>query len=175
MASNTLIMMARLSMLAFFPIYIMETLNYSAFVLGIYLFVLHITGIFQFGTGILSDHIGRKMVLVPSFTLMSILYIAIAFVPAGIPLGIVIGALGIFFYPILNLTQTAIMDVAPKEVQASTTGILALVFIPFAIISPMLSGYLVSEFGIESIFWYASIVALTAAAILIPVRFHRTV
>jgi MFS family permease len=176
MASNTLIQMARLSVLAFFPIYIKETLGYSAFVLGVYLALLYAMGIVsQPVVGVLSDRVGRKMVLVPSFAAMALLYVAIVVAPAGVWLGLVIGTLGMFFYAILNMTQTAIMDVAPEGVQASTMGVMSLVSLPFTLGSPVLAGYLVTEFGIKSAFWYAAVAAMLAAAILIPVRFRRTI
>ena len=176
MVSNTLIQMARLSVLAFFPIYIKETLGYSVFALGVYLALLYAMGIVsQPVVGALSDRIGRKMVLVPSFASMALLYMAIVVVPAGVPLGLVIGALGMFFYAILNMTQTAIMDVAPEGVQASTMGVMSLFSLPFTLISPVLAGYLVTEFGIKSAFWYAAVAAMLAAATLVPVRFRRTI
>jgi predicted MFS family arabinose efflux permease len=176
MVSNTLIQMARLSVLAFFPIYIKETLGYSAFALGVYLALLYAMGIVsQPVVGALSDRIGRKMVLVPSFASMALLYVAIVVAPAGVPLGLVIGALGMFFYAILNMTQTAIMDVAPEGVQASTMGVMSLFSLPFTLGSPVLAGYLVTEFGIKSAFWYAAVAAMLAAATLAPVRFRRTI
>ena len=175
MVSNTLIQMARLSVLAFFPIYIKETLGYSAFALGVYLALLYAMGIVsQPMVGALSDRIGRKMVLVPSFVVMALMYMAIVVVPAGIPLGLVVGVLGMFFYAILNMTQTAIMDVAPEGVQASTMGVMSLFSLPFTLVSPVLAGYLVTEFGIKSAFWYAAVAAMLAAATLLPIRFRRT-
>ncbi|MCL0099297.1 MFS transporter, partial [Dehalococcoidia bacterium] len=117
MMSNTLITMGRLSVLAFFPIYIIETLQYSTFALGIYLGLLYVMGIVsQPVMGILSDRVGRKTVLLPSFVTMGFLYMGIVMASAGLLLGLVIGVLGMFFYPILNITQTAIMDVAPGRV-----------------------------------------------------------
>ena len=176
MVSNTLIQMARLSVLAFFPIYIKETLGYSAFALGVYLALLYAMGIVsQPMVGALSDRIGRKMVLVPSFVVMALMYMAIVVVPAGIPLGLVVAVLGMFFYAILNMTQTAIMDVAPEGGQASTMGVMSLFSLPFTLVSPVLAGYLVTEFGIKSAFWYAAVAAMLAAATLLPIRFRRTV
>lgn len=175
MTSNSLIQMSRLSMFAFFPIYIKETLDYSAFVLGIYLALLYAMGIVsQPIMGLLSDHIGRKKILVPSFTLMGLCYISIVAAPAGISLALIIGVLGMFFYAILNVNQSAIMDVSPKEVQASTMSAMSLFSQPFIFGSPILAGYLVTVFGIKSSFLYAGVTAFLAVATLLPVRFQRT-
>jgi predicted MFS family arabinose efflux permease len=176
MLSNTLIKMGQLSILAFFPIYIKESLGYSAFELGVYLALLYLMGVVsQPVMGILSDKIGRKSILVPSFAITGILYAGIAMVPAGVLLMLVVSMLGMFFYPILNMTQTAIMDVAPKQVQASTMGVMGLLSQPLILGSPILAGYLVTNYGIESAFWYAAITAVAASVVLLPIRFRRTI
>ncbi|MDP3064676.1 MAG: MFS transporter [Chloroflexota bacterium] len=174
MVSNALIGMGRLSVLTFFPIYIKETLGYSTFILGVYLTLLYVMGMFsQPFMGVLSDRFGRKAVLFPSFALMGLLFLAIGFAHRGVELALVVGALGLFFYAITNITQTAIMDVASEGVQSSTMGVVGLFSQPFTLGAPVLAGYLVTEFGIRSAFWYAGAAALLAAAILVPVRFRR--
>ncbi|MBI3953455.1 MAG: MFS transporter [Chloroflexi bacterium] len=174
MASNALMTMGRLSMLTFFPIYIKETLGYSSLGLGVYLTLLYVMGmVSQPIMGVLSDRLGRKAILAPSFAAMGLLYLAVAFAHGGVQLGLVIGALGLFFYAILNITQTAVMDVAAEGVQASTMGVISLFSQPFTLGSPILAGYLVTQFGIKASFWYAAAAALLATAILLPVRFKR--
>ncbi|MBI4233083.1 MAG: MFS transporter [Chloroflexi bacterium] len=174
MLSNALMGMARLSILTFLPIYIKETLGYSSFLLGVYLTLLYVMGLVsQPVMGVLSDRVGRKAVIVPSFAAMGLLFLAIGFAHGGIQLGLVIGALGMFFYAILNITQTAVMDVAGEGVQASTMGVMGLFSQPFTLGSPVLAGYLASEFGIKTTFWYAAAAGLLAAAVLVPVRFGR--
>ena len=100
------------------------------------------------------------------------LFLAIGFAHLGVELALVVGALGLFFYAITNITQTAIMDVADEGVQASTMGVTGLFSQPFTLGAPILAGYLVTEFGIRSAFWFAA-AALLGAAILLPVRFRR--
>lgn len=174
MASNTLMTMARLGILTFLPIYIKETLGYSSFILGLYLTLLNVMGIVsQPLMGIISDRYGRKVVLVPSFVAMALLYAALAYATSGIQLGLVIGTLGIFFYALLNITQTAVMDVVGEGVQSSTMGVMSLFSQPFTLSSPILAGYLVETFGIKSSFWYAAAAMVLAATILLPVRFRR--
>ena len=173
---NTLVQMGRLSILAFFPIYLEETLNYSASDLGIFLGLLYVTGIIsQPIMGVLSDKIGRKNVLVPSFFLMGILYLLMGLVPAGWPLAIVVLGMGLFFYAILNLIQTAIMDVAPEGVQGSTMAVQGIFSLPFTLSSPVATGFLVTQFGIRTSFWYAAASSFLAALLLLPIKFRKTI
>ena len=173
---NTLVQMGRLSILAFFPIYLEETLNYSASDLGIFLGLLYVTGIIsQPIMGVLSDKIGRKNVLVPSFFLMGILYLLMGLVPTGWPLAIVVLGMGLFFYAILNLIQTAIMDVAPEGVQGSTMAVQGIFSLPFTLSSPVATGFLVTQFGIRTSFWYAAASSFLAALLLLPIKFRKTI
>lgn len=173
LASTALANMARLAVLTFLPIYLGVTLDFSSFKLGLYLSLLYILGaVSQPIMGLISDRAGRKAVLVPSFGLMALLYLAIAFSGGGVLLALVISALGLFFYAILNITQTAIMDVAEESVQASTMGVMGLTSQPFVLGSPVLAGYLVERFGIESAFIYAAATGALATLIMVPVRFR---
>ena len=89
-------------------------------------------------------------------------------------LGLVVTLLGIFFYAILNMSQTAIMDVAPTRVQSSSMGVMGLCTVPFTIVHAWLASSIVTTYGIENIFVFAGVTGLIAAAILIPVKFHKT-
>ncbi|MCZ6614776.1 MAG: hypothetical protein O6920_03195, partial [Chloroflexi bacterium] len=121
------------------------------------------------------DRLGRKMVIVPSLAAMGLLYVAMALVPGGIALGFVVGVLGFFFYAILNIQHSALLDVAPDNVQSSAFGIMILFSVPFSLISPPLVGYLVTEFGIEINFWFSAVAMFLATAILLPIRFRRRI
>ena len=170
--SNSLINMSRLAILTFLPIYLSETLGFSSLKLGIYLALLYLMGIAsQPIMGIISDKMGRKIILVPSFLIMGIIFLLLSITQNDITLAILIGILGAFFYPILNITQTAIMDVANKDIQATSMGIYGLVSWPFVVISPILAGLLVDMFNIEMAFIYAGLIALISSLIILPVKF----
>jgi MFS family permease len=173
MSANALTNMARLSILTFLPIYLQEDLGYSPFILGVYLTLLYVMGIVsQPVMGVLSDRIGRKAVMLPSFALMGLLYIALVYAPRGLLLGLVIATLGLFFYAILNITQTAVMDVSEERVQASTMGVMGLFSQPFTLSAPIIAGFLVENYEIKAAFWFAAATALLATAVLVPVRFR---
>jgi MFS family permease len=52
--------------------------------------------------GFLSDRYGRKAVLLPSFLTRGFLYLLLTVAAPGIQLGLVITAIGIFFYTLLG-------------------------------------------------------------------------
>jgi len=174
MFANALTNMSRLSILTFLPIYLQEHLGYSSFILGVYLTLLYVMGIVsQPIMGIVSDRIGRKAIMLPAFALMGLLYIALVYSPGGVLLGLVIAALGLFFYAILNITQTAVMDVSEERVQASTMGVMGLFSQPFTLSAPIVAGFLVEQYDIKAAFWFAAVTALLASAVLVPVRFRK--
>ncbi|MSQ12775.1 MAG: MFS transporter [Dehalococcoidia bacterium] len=174
MGANAFMGMANITIQTFFPIYIRETLGYSSFVLGVYVALLYLLGaVSQPIMGMLSDRYGRKAVMLPSFFIMGLLYIALVFAPKGIPLALVVAALGLFFYAVANVTTSAVMDVADKRVQSSSMGVMGLFSQPFTLTAPIIAGVIVGHFGIKAAFWYSAATALTATVILIPVPFRR--
>lgn len=174
--SNALVSAARLIILTFLPIYIQQDLGYSPFILGVYLMLLYVMGIAsQPIMGIVSDRYGRKAVMLPAFAILGLLYIALVYVGGGIGLGVVVALLGMFFYAILNIAQTAIMDVAEEGVQSSTMGVMGLVSQPFTLGAPILAGFLVGIYGTHIAFWFAGIAALCGAFVLIPIRFRKSI
>lgn len=173
-SSNMLSTSARLAVTAFFPLYVTETLGYSTFTLGIYLALLYVTGLVsQPVMGVVSDRSGRKIVLVSSFALMSLLFALVVVVTNGILLGIVVAALGCFFYGTTNITQSAVMDVAGEGVQASTMGVMNLAAQPFTLATPIITGFLTEAYGLEATFWFAAALQVVSTLILVPVRFKR--
>ena len=172
MASYSFILMGRLVIQTFLQIYISETLGYSSFVLGVYLTLLYVLGmISQPIMGVASDKYGRKMVLAPSYGLLSLLYLGLIISNNSIQLGIVISSIGLFFYAVSNIATSAIMDIADKNIQSSSMGIMGLFSQPFTLIAPILAGFFVQISNIQSAFWFASIVSLIAFLTLLPVSF----
>lgn len=166
---NVLTSMARLSIMTFLPIYIQDDLAYSALGLGFYWGLLHVMGaVSQPAMGYLSDKFGRKAVLLPSLLLFGVLYLALAVAAPGFQLILVIGALGLFFYALVNVTHATVMDVASSKVQASTLGIVGIFSQFLTVPGPLIAGYLVTNYGTESSFIFAGVLTL-AAALLVAV------
>jgi MFS family permease len=173
-AATALLQMGRLSTITFLPIYLQEHLGYSPFILGVYIALLHAMGtISQPIMGHLSDRLGRKAVLLPSFVALGILFLLLAAAAPGLQLALVIAAIGLFFYTLINVTNAACMDVAGPNIQGSSFGLSSLVTQVVVFPTPIAAGYLVELYGIFSAFRLAGIFLLLGAATLVPLRLYR--
>lgn len=169
-----LLSMSRLIILTFLPIYLQEHLHYSSVELGIYIALLHAMGtISQPLLGLLSDRFGRKTVLMPSCLLLGVLFALLAIVSPGIPLGLVIVAIGLFFYTLFNIFNAAVMDVASSNAQAATYGLTSLITQLVVIPAPMITGYLIGGLGIRFAFVLAGAFLVIAGLVLAPLRLYK--
>jgi MFS family permease len=172
--STGLLSMSRLIILTFLPIYLQEHLHYSSVTLGIYIALLHAMGsISQPVLGLLSDRFGRKAVLLPSCLLLGIFFALLAVAPPGVPLGLVVVAIGLFFYTLFNIFNAAVMDVAGSNVQAATYGLTSLITQLVVIPAPMITGYLIGGLGIKFAFILAGAFLVIAALVLAPLPLYR--
>ena len=116
--------------------------------------------------GYLSDKFGRKSVLMPALIIYGLLYLMLAAADAGIQIIIVITALGMFFYALVNVTQATIMDVASDRIQSSTTGITGIFTQFLSLPAPIFAGFLVTRYGTESSFIFAGVTTLISSVVL---------
>jgi MFS transporter, FSR family, fosmidomycin resistance protein len=173
-AATALLQMGRLSVITFLPIYVQEHLGYSPFGLGVYIALLHVMGtVSQPIMGHLSDRLGRKAVLLPSFIALGILFLLLPVAAAGLQLGAVVVAIGLFFYTLLNIANATAMDVAGQNIQGSSFGLSSLVTQVVVFPTPIFAGYLVERYGILSAFWLAGIFLLVGAVVLVPLRLYK--
>ena len=172
--ATSFMQMGRVIVITFLPIYLQEHLGYSPFALGVYIALLHAMGtVSQPIMGHLSDRFGRKAVLFPSFITLGLLFALLAVAPPGIPLGLVVGAIGLFFYTLLNITVAATMDVAGSELQATTYGLSSLLMQIATSPTPMAAGWLIGIYGIHSSFLVAAASTVVGALFLLPLKLFR--
>jgi MFS family permease len=172
--ATSFMQMGRVIVITFLPIYLQEHLGYSPFALGVYIALLHAMGtVSQPIMGHLSDRFGRKAVLFPSFVTLGLLFALLAVAAPGIPLGLVVGAIGLFFYTLLNITVAATMDVAGSELQATTYGLSSLLMQITTSPTPMVAGWLIGIYGIHFSFSVAAGLTLVGALLLLPLKLFR--
>jgi MFS family permease len=167
-------MMARQVILTFLPLYIQIRLGRDAFELGVYIAMLHAVGtVSQPVLGLLSDRIGRKAVLVPSFAILAGLYLLLAATPSGWPLAALVLAIGIFFYTLTNVTGAAVFDAAGRHVQASAMGLASLVTQVIVLPAPVLAGWMVQRWGYGSAFVLAAVFMVLGTVVMLPLRMYE--
>jgi FSR family fosmidomycin resistance protein-like MFS transporter len=164
----------RVVVITFLPVYLQEHLNYSPFALGVYIALLHAMGTFsQPILGHLSDRWGRKAVLFPSFMTLAVLFALLRVAAPGIPLALVVSAIGLFFYTLLNITFAAAMDVAGSKLQATSYGLSSLLIQLSTSPAPVVAGWLIGKYGIGSAFLLAGGVTLAGGLLLLPLKLYR--
>lgn len=174
-AVNIFTNMARLTITTFLPIYIQETLGYSALGVGFFWGLLHAMGsISQPIMGYISDRFGRKRVLLPALIAHGILYLGLAWANTLPQLIIIIALQGLFFYALVNVTSAAIMDVASDRIQSSTMGVTGL-FNQLSLPAPIFAGFLVTRYEIESAFIFSGVLTLIAAGIIAIAKIPKLV
>jgi MFS family permease len=166
--------MGRVVVLTFLPIYLQEHLGYSPFALGVYIALLHAMGtISQPVLGHLSDRFGRKAILFPSFITLGLLFALLAVAAPGFWLVFVVGAIGLFFYTLLNVTFAAAMDIAGSKLQATSYGLSSLMMQVATSPTPVLAGWLIGRYGIQSSFLMAGCLTAIGGLLLLPLKLYR--
>ena len=163
--------MARVTTLTFLPVYLREQLDYSTFLLGVHVTLLYAMGaVSQPVLGHLSDRFGRQAVLLPSLVLFGLLHWGLVVAAPGLPLALVVGAIGLFFYALGTVTQATVMDVASERVQASTMGVTTFLGQIFTLPAPVIAGFVVSGFDLKAAFVFSGCAILLGALLLAIVR-----
>jgi MFS family permease len=172
--ATSFMQMGRLVVITFLPVYVQERLGYSPLGLGLYIALLHAMGtISQPILGYLSDRVGRKAVLFPSFMVLGTLFASLTVVTPGIPLAFVVGAIGLFFYTLLNVTFAAAMDVAGSRLQATSYGLSSLLMQLATSPMPIVAGWLIGSYGMGSAFFLAGGLTILGGLLLLPLKLYR--
>lgn len=172
--STSLLQMGRLVVITFLPIYLQEHLRYSPVGLGFHIALLHAMGTFsQPVLGFLSDRFGRKAVLVPSFMVLGVLFLLLAVAVPGFQLALVISAIGLFFYTLMNVINAAVMDVAGAKIHASSYGLTSLLTQIAVFPTPIVVGFMIGKFGMGSAFLSAGGLVILGGLILAPFSLYR--
>ena len=123
--------------------------------------------------GILSDKFSRKTVLLPSFATMGILYLLLPLPGGGFLLALIIAAMGMFFYGTGNIATASVLDVASEQVQGTTQSFMTLFQQVVTLPAPIIAGFIVSQYGYTTVFYYSSVLLFSAAAVWAFIRIRN--
>lgn len=150
----------------FLALFLADKMGLDPVWIGIYLSILTFASTFPEPVfGWLSDNFGRRAILTVSLTLSGLAVMAITMVPAGIPMMISVGLLGFFHYSLRPIIFAFALDATPPEIGATTVSYVFAWNQTFAVISPMLGGFLADVFGIRYAMYFIAGLTLTAALI----------
>tara|TARA_B100000949_G_C14104957_1_gene375806 strand:- start:114 stop:719 length:606 start_codon:yes stop_codon:yes gene_type:complete len=176
MGASSLVGMARLSTVTFLPIYLVEAKGFSSVGLGFHWMLLYAMGaVSQPLMGVISDRFSRKTVLLPSFAMMAILYFLLPLASKGVGLIVVIGVMGAFFYGTGNIATAAVLDVASRRIQGTANSIMSLFQQLITLPSPIVAGFIVTELGLSSVFYFCASLLSVAALAWVFIRVNPTV
>ena len=167
MIAGVFMSMGRLSILTFLPIYLAEDL-------GFYFMLLYLMGmVSQPIMGIVSDKFGRKIVLLPAYATLGLLYFLVPVTDNAFELGLVVGAMGMFFYGTSNIATAAVMDLSSSAIQGSTMSVQSVFRHIFTLPAPVIAGVLVTWKGTDAAFIYAGVLLLLGAMVIAAIKFPR--
>jgi MFS family permease len=118
---------------------------------------------------------GRKAVLLPSFLTLGLLYLLLTVAAPGIQLGLVITAIGFFFYTLLTVTNAAVLDIAGSSSHASSYGLTMLVTQFLVVPMPIVAGFVVGSYGIVAVFLLSAAFQFLAALVVMPLKMYQRV
>lgn len=161
--------MAFIPFVTFLPLYLDNDVQMSVLGRSLHMGLLIAVGVVAAPlAGYLSDRIGRKAVLVPGSIALCALGFLLLPYGTGVPLTIIIAAIGLFLYgdhPILTATA---LDRVDSSVVTTTLGLLSFTRFTMAAFSPLIAGALYKTINIEATFIYiASIYALAAITVIV--------
>ena len=155
------------SVATFLPIYLRLDLDYSSFETAAFLSSSQVAGIVsQPFMGLLSDRLGRRVVLVPCLLLLSAGIIAMGMAPPGLPLFVTVVLMGAFQFPLMALFLASAMDLVDPEVQGTTTSLVFGSSFLFSSVAPGVAGVLADELGVAAVFYYGAAIVVAGAALL---------
>jgi MFS family permease len=149
----------------FLPVYVREDLGLSTLVLGIYIALSQAVGIAsQPLMGSLSDKHGRRVVILPTLAGFGLACLLLYIIASGALFVVTLAALGAVMFPTMALMLASAADLVEDEVQATTVSLMFSSSTLFAGLAPLLGGVIADEFGVRSVFLYAS--AMLCATVL---------
>lgn len=169
-------------LMAFIPIFLLNTLSMTVAESGIYGTILYIPSLFSaLLVGTISDRTGRRPTMIFSLSLCAILLLGIAWFGTGLartdliwpltPMGMgflasLIG-LGLFLFSIRPVIFAFALETTKSEVGSSTIALIFGVNILAAALSPWLAGWAADAYGIISTFYLSA--AMMAGSLILTI------
>ncbi len=163
--------MTQSGLFTFLPLYLANELKYSPAMVGAYISVIRIAGIFAAPiSGTISDKSGRRPILTAGLLITSLLLVSLVVLRLNFLFIGVLGCLGFFLFSLHPVMQAWMMDLAPKNIGGTTVSAMFGIQSLFASIAPPICGLIADRFGILFAFYFlaGTIFAANFLVYLIP-------
>ncbi len=169
--------MTQSGLFTFLPLYLANELKYPPAMVGVYISVIRIAGIFAAPiSGSISDKSGRRPILSAGLLISSLLLVSLGLLKFKFLFIGVLGCLGFFLFSLQPVMQAWMMDLAPKNVGGTTVSAMFGIQSLFASIAPPICGLIADRFGILYSFYFlaATILSANFLVYLIPEKSPKT-
>ena len=164
---------AQTGLMMFVPIYLADHLGAGPMITGFGFASLQIGGIFVAPlTGLLSDRIGRKPIVLCALAGSAVMTWLLAFAESEalfIPCVLLLGCL---LFALRPVEHSWCMDLAPEKMAGTAIGILFGVSSIFALATPILTGAVADNWEISKVFWMLAVLIVVSGllAFFIPTK-----
>lgn len=153
--SSAFRVMTQAGLLTFLPVYLAYELNYSPFIVGLYMTLIQVAGFLSGPVGgHLSDTMGRKRVIMSSMMLTAVVLVGMVFAGRSSLFVLFIALAGFFLYATRPVLQAWVMDATPKNLAGSAVGLQFGISGMGSAIAPGVCGMIADAYGIFSAFYF---------------------
>lgn len=160
--------MAQAGLLVFLPLYLADEMGLSPAIMGIVLFAFQGAGILAAPlAGYWSDKAGRRPVVMAGITTTTVVLIGLTFVSNSMVYVAGVSVLGFALFAIRPVVHSWLMDLTPAHMGGSATSLMFGLQALFAMIAPVLGGWLADRYGLQAAFYLLSAAMILANAVVI--------
>jgi MFS family permease len=151
------------SLLVFLPLYLLRDMEFSKATVGACLFAMQVAGFVAAPVaGHLSDHMGRRKIIVSSMATSAVVLLFMAFAGHSPIFVFLVAILGFFLFATRSVLQAWLLDATPPNMGGTSIGILFGTQALGSAIGPVIGGLLADQYGLIATFYFLAFTIVVA-------------